>query len=127
MKQERASQGRNKMRRGEGIILKSLELTLGKALNAQQVAEYLGFDVKTIRKFHRKFGGIRVGSRYLFFEKEIFNAVQERKDLDRSNKEVWEETEQGVSNEEESPCVGRENPKRANGRVEREDRHNLFD
>lgn len=88
MKQERASQGRNKMRRGEGLILETLKLNLGKALNAQQVAKYMGLDVKTVRKFHRNFGGIRVGSRYLFFEKEIYNAIQERKDLDRSNKEV---------------------------------------
>ena len=126
MKQERASQGRNKMRRGEGIILKSLELTLGKALNAQQVAKYMGFDVKTVRKFHRNFGGIRVGSRYLFFEKEIYNAVQKGKELDSSDKEVWEETEQGVSDEEGSHCVGRESSKRDNGKVEREDHHNLF-
>ena len=126
MKQERASQGRNKMRRGEGLILEILEMNLGKALNAQQVAKYLGFDVKTVRKFHRTFGGIRVGSRYIFFEKEICNAVQKGKELDCANKEIWEETEQGVSDEERRHCVGRESSKRANGRVEREDRHDIF-
>jgi len=106
--------------------LENLELTLGKALNAQQVAEYLGFDVKTIRKFHRNFGGIRVGSRYIFFEKEIYNAVQKGKELDCANKEVWEETEQSVSDEEGRHCVGREKSKKTNGRMEREDHHNLF-
>jgi len=126
MKQERASQGRNKMRRGEGIILNILEINLGKALNAHEVAKYMGFDVKTVRKFYRDFGGKRVGSRYLFFEKEICNAVQKGKELDSSDKEVWEETEQGVSDEEGGHYVGRKSSKRANGKVEREDHHNLF-
>jgi hypothetical protein len=44
---------------------------LGQALTATDIAEYTGLDVKTIRKYYRDLGGIRVGSRVLFFEKEF--------------------------------------------------------
>ena len=36
---------------------------LGRALTANDIAEYTGLDVKTVRKYYRDLGGIRVGSR----------------------------------------------------------------
>ena len=43
--------------------MKQLQDQLGQALTATDIAEYTGLDVKTIRKYYRDLGGIRVGSR----------------------------------------------------------------
>jgi hypothetical protein len=56
-------------------------VNFGKRLSTQQVAAYLGLDQKTIRKYHQELGGIRLGRRYVFFEKEIINAIQKRTEL----------------------------------------------
>ena len=53
-----------------------IQSQLGQALSAKQVADYTGLDVKTVRKYYQQLGGIRVGARILFFEKEFVNAIQ---------------------------------------------------
>jgi hypothetical protein len=57
-----------------------LEKELGKALTPKEVATYLGIDEATVRKYYLKLGGIRVGSRYLFFERRIVDAVLQQKE-----------------------------------------------
>ena len=52
---------------------------LGTCISTAQIAELLGLDVKTVRKYYRELGGIRIGRRYKFFEEEVYNAVQERR------------------------------------------------
>ena len=44
-----------------------LEQSLGKALRVQEIAQYLDVDVKTVRKYYRELGGIRLGRHYKFF------------------------------------------------------------
>jgi excisionase family DNA binding protein len=99
---------------------------LGKALRPNEVAEYLGVDIKTVRKYHKELGGIRLGRHYRFFEKEIFNAIQKRREMDSSSEKGWEEAEQGVFNEEGSHRVGSINAAKTRRRLDREDRHDIF-
>ncbi len=54
-----------------------LEEELGKALRPKEVAKYLGLDEKTVRLYYQKLGGMRLGRRYVFFERRIIDAVQE--------------------------------------------------
>jgi len=106
--------------------MKLLEDDLGKALRSQEVAVYLGLDVKTVRKYYRDLGGIRLGRHYRFFEKEVYNAVQKRTAMDCSSEEGREEAEQGVSDEKGSHRVGNEDAAKNRRRLGREDRHNIF-
>ena len=106
--------------------MKLLENDLGKALCAQDVAKYFGFDIKTVRKYYKDLGGIRLGRHYRFFEKEIYDAIQKRKTMDSPSEEGREAGEQSVSNEERSHSVGNEDAAKIRQRLEREDCHNIF-
>ena len=99
---------------------------LGQVLNANQIADYTGLDVKTIRKYYRELGGIRLGSRIVFFEKEFINAIQTRIKLDRPGAEEWAEAGESVPDEEEGSGVGSRDEAKTRKRLEREDRHGLF-
>lgn len=103
-----------------------LKNNLGKSLCSQEVADYLGLDVKTVRKYYRDLGGIRLGRQYRFFEKEVFYAVQKRTTMDCPSEEGRDEAEQGVSDEEGSHRVGNEDAAKIRRRLGREDRHNIF-
>jgi len=106
--------------------LNILEKDLGKSLCTQEVAVYLGLDVKTVRKYYRNLGGIRLGHQYRFFEKEIYNAIQKRTTMDCPSEEGREEAEQGISNEKGSYRVGNEDAAKTRRRLGGEDRHNIF-
>ena len=99
---------------------------LGQVLNAKQIAEYTGLDVKTIRKYYRELGGIRLGSRIVFFEKEFINAIQKRKELDCPSAEEWAETGENVPDEERGNGVGSRDEAKTRKRLDQEDRHGLF-
>ena len=62
--------------------MKIIQENLGRSLSAESVAKYLGLDVKTVRQYYRELGGMRLGRRYLFFERSIVNAIQKRTELD---------------------------------------------
>ena len=99
---------------------------LGQVLNAKQIADYTGLDVKTIRKYYRELGRIRLGSRIVFFEKEIINAIQTRIKLDRPGAKEWAETGESVPDEERGNGVGSQDTAKTHKRLEQEDRHGLF-
>ena len=99
---------------------------LGQVLNAKQIADYTGLDVKTIRKYYRELGGIRLGSRIVFFEKEFINAIQKRTKLDRPGTEEWAETGESVPDEERGNGVGSRDEAKTRKRLDQEDRHGLF-
>ena len=106
--------------------MESINNKLGRALNAKDLAAYLGLDPKTIRKYYRELGGIRLGSRIVFFEKEFINAIQKRKELDCPSAEEWAETGENVPDEERGNGVGSRNAAKTRKRLEQEDRHGLF-
>jgi hypothetical protein len=78
MKQE--SQSDRDLRKPQNIAnprKDALTETLGKRLTAQEVAEYLGVDAETVRRYYPILGGIRLGRLILFFENLIIQAIKE--------------------------------------------------
>jgi hypothetical protein len=109
-------------------IVEILKNQLGQALNTKQVSEYLGLDPKTVRKYYRELGGVRLGRHYRFFEKEICNALQKQKwnGMDCPSEEEREKTEQSVYDEEGSSGLGIQDAAKARERLAKEDRHGLY-
>ncbi|VTR71531.1 conserved hypothetical protein [Desulfosarcina cetonica] len=96
------------------------------------LAQYLGLDVKTVRKYHQRLGGIRLGRRFVFFEKELINAVSERKEMDRpsaKDSRGWPgiQEKQGVLDQEGSQGLGSQDGTKTSRRVGLDDRHGLFE
>lgn len=51
--------------------------SLGKSLTPQEVANYLGVQVRFVRQHYKELGGLRLGRRKIvFFEKVIESAIQ---------------------------------------------------
>jgi hypothetical protein len=99
---------------------------LGKRMTAKEVAEKINVDVKTVRANYHELGGMRLGRQYVFFERRLNNAIQERTEMDCPSSERGAQTGEGISEEEGSVDVGSQNEAKTRRRVEREDRHNLF-
>ncbi|MDP2643826.1 MAG: hypothetical protein Q8P24_02695, partial [Desulfobacterales bacterium] len=104
-----------------------VEKDLGKALRPKEVADYLGVDDKTIIKYYKELGGMRLGSRYIFFERRIIDAIQKRTTVDSPGAEGWTTAEQSVPDQEGGKGLGSRNEAKASKRVEREDRHDMLD
>ena len=99
---------------------------LGQSMSAKQVAAYLKIDVKTARKYYRELGGIRIGRRYLFFEEEVYNAIQTWKEIHRTDQERRKEKGKEFQDQERSARLGSGDVAAVRRRLVREDRHNLF-
>ena len=92
---------------------------LGRPMSAQEVAAYLDIDVKTARKYYREYGGIRIGSRYKFFEMEVYNAVQERRSeeqqeencLDRPGEKGGQKEGEAIQDKERGRSLGMSPPR----------------
>lgn len=113
----------------------------GKPYNAQDVALALGVDQKTIRTYYGDLGGVKIGSRLLFFEKQIANFIR-RKDGNVSNearKESMARSDQAhdmrgkntqtetILNAQGGSCLGNSNGYRAGTTVEcRVDKYGLL-
>ena len=106
--------------------MKIIQENLGRSLSAESVAKYLGLDVKTVRQYYRELGGMRLGRRYLFFERSIVNAIQKGTELDCPSAERWTEAGEGICDEEASVDMGSQDEAKTHQRLEREDRHGLF-
>jgi hypothetical protein len=92
-----------------------LDEELGTVLNTKQVASYLGVDVKTIWQYYDQLGGIRLGKKYIFFERRLIDAIQTQQHLgclpqaDNRGSEIQEgENFQG---EKGGDCMGNGHPK----------------
>jgi hypothetical protein len=103
-----------------------LENELGRRMSAEEVANYLGLDEKTVRQYHRELGGMRLGRLFLFFERSVLNALQKRTEMDCPSAEGWEETGKGISDTEGSDGLGNQDAPKSTRRMEREDRHGLL-
>jgi hypothetical protein len=99
---------------------------LGKRMTAKEVAEKINVDVKTVRANYHELGGMRLGRQYVFFERRLNNAIQERTEMDCPSEERGAETGEGISDEEGSVDMGSQNEAKTRRRVEQEDRHGLF-
>jgi excisionase family DNA binding protein len=103
-----------------------LDEHLGKALSVKEVADYIGCDVKTVRKHYQELGGMRLGRHYLFFERSIVDAVSKRTKMDSPSAEGREAAGEGLLDEEGSAVVGSQDAAKARKRLERQDRHGLY-
>ena len=103
-----------------------LEKELGKKLSTKEVAEYLGLDEKTVRLYYQKLGGMRLGRRYVFFEKEIINAIQKRTKMESPSAERRKTDRENIQHEEGGCRVGSRDEAKTRRRMGREDRHGLF-
>ena len=74
------------------LLMEFLNENLGKMLGAKEVAEYLGFDIKTVRKLYKELGGVQLGRRYVFFERRIIDAVQKRTEMGGSGEDRRKES-----------------------------------
>ena len=107
--------------------MNDLEKSLGKALTAKQLAEFLGVNEKTIRENYRQFGGIKIGRHYRFFTKEIKDALEKRQEIYSADQEERSAERKSISDTEGSESVGSKDEKAVRRRVERQDdKHGLF-
>ena len=103
-----------------------LEKELGKKMGTKEVAQYLGLDEKTVRSYYRKLGGMRLGRRYVFFEKEIINAIQKRTKMESPGAERRDTDRENIQHEKGGNCLGSQDEAKTRERLAREDRHGLF-
>jgi hypothetical protein len=100
---------------------------LGKRLTAQEVAEYLGIDVETVRRYYDHLGGIRLGRLILFFENLMIDAIKEtRHAIQEKEKEQGgvdsrcdargEEVLRDIQYQERGDCLGVRNKKKSVGK-----------
>jgi hypothetical protein len=107
---------------------------LGRPMTAREIAAYLDIDVKTARKYYQELGGVRIGSRYKFFEMEVCDAVQKirsegRQDKNRIYRTSEKKREEGgktVQDEERGAGMGNEDEKSIKRRLAKKDQHGLF-
>lgn len=99
---------------------------LGRTLRSSDIAEYLGLDQKTVRQYYYELGGIRLGRRILFFEKEVINAVQKRSKMGCPSENQWEEERKDLSEQERGNSLGKQKPVKSRGDMAREDKHGVL-
>jgi hypothetical protein len=99
---------------------------LGKRLTAEEVAVLFKMNVKKVRTMYKELGGMRLGRTYVFFERSVKDAIQKRTEVDSPSEERREATGEGVSDEEASIAVGKQDAAKTRKRLEREDLHGLF-
>jgi hypothetical protein len=103
-----------------------LEKKLGNPLTSKQLAEYLGLDEKTVRQYYRQLGGIRLGRRYLFFERSVIDAIQKGTEMDSPSAERGDAKTEEIFSEERSSGMGSGAKKTPRRRLGKEDRHGLL-
>lgn len=102
---------------------------LGRPMRPGEVAQYLGVDEGTVRRYYRTLGGIRLGNRYIFFEKEVINAVQARRQMESTGQEGRKEDRGDLPDEAGGHRMGNPNAKAARRKMVRDrvaDPHGLF-
>jgi len=103
-----------------------LENELGRAMRTADVAEYMGLDEKTVRQYYAELGGIRLGRQYLFFEKEVINAIQKRSKMGSPGENEEGEERENLSEQEGRIDMGKQCPVKSRVAMAREDKHGLL-
>ena len=106
------------------IGMQQLQKQLGRPLKTKDVASFLGLDVKTVRQYYKELGGIRLGRRYVFFEKEVINAIQKKRQVGSSGKKKRQEEREDVSNKKGGHQLGKRNAEKSIQRLS--EKHDLF-
>lgn len=103
-----------------------MEEELGKRLKTKELADFLEVNEKTVRQHYKKLGGIRLGSRYIFFERKVIDAISEKWEMESPSKNEWKEEGTDIQVKKRSNSMGKQN-EAGRKRVGRKDRHNLLD
>ena len=104
--------------------MQKLQRQLGQPLKTKDVASFLGLDVKTVRQYYQELGGIRLGRRYVFFEKEVINAIQKKRKVGSSSKKKRQEERKEVSDKKRGHQLGKRNAEKSIQRLS--EKHDLF-
>ena len=99
---------------------------LGKAMNVKEVSKYLNVDTKTVRKYFKRLGGVRLGRKYVFFERRLIDAIQTPGEMDRTSEEERIPEREEIPDQEGRPCMGIQNEAKAGCKVGGADPHDLF-
>ena len=109
-----------------GIQNPMIENKLGRVLRVGDLACYLGLDEKTVRLYYRELGGVRLGRRILFFEKEVINAVQKRSKMGSPSESQWEEEGEDLPEQERGNSLGKRKPIKSRRDMVGEDKHGVL-
>jgi hypothetical protein len=103
-----------------------IEGKLGGVLSPRELACYLGLDVKTVRLYYSELGGMRLGRRLLFFEKEVIDAIQKRSKMGGPSENQWQEEREAIPGQEGSDSMGKRSPGKSRDSMAAEDRHGIL-
>jgi len=91
---------------------------LGKKVSVKEIAEFFDLKESTVKNNYRKYGGVKIGRRVLFFENLIVDKVrkehalqskrQEENPVESAGKETGRGTRSSLSYKGESLNVGRQ-------------------
>jgi hypothetical protein len=110
----------------QGLHNPMMEDQLGRVLRPEDMARYIGLDVKTVRAYYAFLGGVRLGRRILFFEKEVINAIQKRSKLGGPSENQREAEGEDLSEQEGSHSMGKQGPIKSRRDMAREDKHGIL-
>jgi len=103
-----------------------IEDQLGRVLKTADIARYLELDEKTVRLYYRMLGGVRLGRRILFFEKEVINAVQKRSKMGSPSEIQREEEGKDLSEQEGGHSLGKRKSVKSRRDMAGEDKHGVL-
>ena len=98
-----------------------LEHELGNKLQPKDVAQYTGLHVKTVRKYYRELGGMRLGRLYIFYERRVIDAISNRTKMEGPSAERQEQEGQNIQHQKGGISVGSQDEAKARRRVGREE------
>jgi len=104
--------------------MQQLQKQLGRPLKTKDVAIFLGVDVKTVRQYYQELGGIRLGRHYLFFEKEVINAIQKKRQVGSSSTKKRQKEGEEISDKKRGHQLGKRNAEKSVQRLS--EKHDLF-
>ena len=79
---------------------------LGRSLTDHEVARYLGVDVRLVRKYFARLGGMRLGRKFVFFERSFSDAVQRQVRLGGSGEGHGPEAQTPLQDQKRGFAVG---------------------
>jgi DNA-binding transcriptional regulator YhcF (GntR family) len=104
-----------------------MEDELGKKLSVRELAQFLGLNEKTVRKHSQDLGGIRLGRKFIFFERKVIDAISNEKwEMESPGEKEWKTEREDIQNKERSTGMGKQTEV-VRRRMGRTDPHNLLD
>lgn len=103
-----------------------IDFSLGKRLTPEEVGHIVGLNPKTVKKHYQRFGGQKIGSRYIFFERLVADALSAGAKMDRPSPGEGAEDPPGLLDEERGQRLGVETKADTRRRLEQNDKYGLF-